>query len=225
MRPRLERRGLTSWTCGRDLACVRGEFTFRSPLHAKPRGVIRLHLHRGRADRVFPTCHLPLDRPDAPARLSRVRWLGLVSGRILHTSPMSSANLDLVRSIYAAQEHGDFTSAEWAHPEIDYEIADGPSPGRWKGRAAMAETWREFLTAWDHLRIEVQEYRELDDERVFVLTRSSARGKASGLELPPAWTNGAAIYQVRDGKVRRHVVYFDRENAIADLGLTPDTGP
>jgi hypothetical protein len=39
-----------------------------------------------------------------------------------------SANVELVRSIIDAWERGDYSSAEWAHPEIEFVWADGPDP-------------------------------------------------------------------------------------------------
>src|SRR2546426_11893838 len=130
-----------------------------------------------------------------------------------------SENLDLVRSIHAAWERGDFSSAEWAHPEIEYVIADGPAPGSWTGLAGMAEGWRDVLGAWEGLGGAADEYRELDDERVLVLVRRSGRGKSSGLELGQLRSRGAALFHVRDAKVTRFVMYWDRDRAFADLGL------
>ena len=131
-----------------------------------------------------------------------------------------SANLELVRSIYAAWERGDYSSAEWAHPDVEFVFADGPTPGTWIGLASAGEAWRDFLGVWKEWRVEVEEYLELDNERVLVLTRHSGRGKSSGLELSEVGAKGAGLYQVRGGRVIRNVFYFDRERALDELGLT-----
>ena len=82
----------------------------------------------------------------------------------------------------------------------------------------MADAWRDFLGVWDEWQVEaVDEYRELDGERVFVPARFSARGKASGVELGQVGGKGAALFHVRDGKVTRLQLYMDRENALSDL--------
>jgi hypothetical protein len=77
-----------------------------------------------------------------------------------------SENVDLVRSIYAAWERGDYKSAEWADPEIEWVFADGPEPGTWTGLDGMSEGWRDWLSAWEDFRVEADEYRALDAERV-----------------------------------------------------------
>jgi ketosteroid isomerase-like protein len=130
-----------------------------------------------------------------------------------------SENLDLVRSIFAGWERGDFSSTDWAHPELELVIADGPAPGRWTGVSGMAEAWRDLLSAWERLRSEPEEYLEIDNERVLVLAHFSGRGRTSGLDIGQLSDRGAGLFHVRDGKVTKHVVYLDRERAFADLGL------
>ncbi len=132
---------------------------------------------------------------------------------------MSQENVEIVRRLYEAWGRGDFSSLEWADPEIEYVIVDGPEPGSWSGRAAMAQSMRSILNTWENARIEADEYTELEDERVLVFNHLSGRGKTSGLDVGQMKRNGAAILHLRDGRVTRYVSYNDRDRALADLGL------
>jgi ketosteroid isomerase-like protein len=127
-----------------------------------------------------------------------------------------SANLDLVRSIYSDWERGDFGSADWADPGIDFVTIGGPVPSRYHGIAGMAQGMRDFLKAWEDYRIEAEDYRELDDERILVLTRDSARGRRSGVETVHT---RAHVLHVREGRVTRVTSYWERDDALTDLGL------
>ncbi|HEY4428813.1 MAG TPA: hypothetical protein VGN08_11470 [Solirubrobacteraceae bacterium] len=130
-----------------------------------------------------------------------------------------SANLDLVRSIYAAWERGDFSRSEWAHPEIEHTDADGPTGGGTGGLERLGYGVREFLSTWQEFSLAADSFQELDDERVLVLEHRRGRSRMSGLDLERMRTHGARLFQIRDGKVTKIVVYFDRNRALADLDL------
>ena len=64
-----------------------------------------------------------------------------------------SENLDLVRSIYADWERGDFSSVAWADPEIEFvRVSDLLGRESRTGLAGMAAGSRDFLHAWEDVR-------------------------------------------------------------------------
>jgi ketosteroid isomerase-like protein len=134
---------------------------------------------------------------------------------------MASANVDLVRSIYAAIERGDYSSAAWADPAIEYVAADGLEPGSVTGLDGLIGAMRNLFSAFEGFEAEAEDYRELDAERVLVLVKFRGRGKTSGAQITH---HAAEVFEIRDGKVTRIVVYFDRSRALADLGLSPEAG-
>jgi hypothetical protein len=54
------------------------------------------------------------------------------------------------------------------------------------------------------------------------MVHAYGRGKSSGVELSKSTrgSGGANLFHIHDGQVIRLEAYFDRENAIADLGLS-----
>ena len=132
---------------------------------------------------------------------------------------LEPSNVELVRSICEGWGEGDFSSAEWAHPEIEFVMTGGPVDGSWTGLAGMTQGWGAWLGAWEDFRAKPEKYHEVDDERVLVLLHGTARGKTSGMELGEMRTKTATLFHLHGGKVTRMVVYLDRERALAELGL------
>ena len=131
-----------------------------------------------------------------------------------------SENLDLVKSIFAEWERGDFRSAEWADPEIEFAVVGALEVGRWRGVSEMGEAWATMLRAWEHLRAVPEGFRELDEERVLVFLKNEGRGRGSGIEIGAISTKAANLFTIRDGRVTSLILYWDRERAIAELGLS-----
>jgi hypothetical protein len=75
-------------------------------------------------------------------------WLVWTSDEGLrNTGRAMSENVDAVHSVHRGFDRGEFTYAEWAHPEVECVNVDGPSPDSGSSLAGMARVWRDFLSA------------------------------------------------------------------------------
>jgi ketosteroid isomerase-like protein len=74
---------------------------------------------------------------------------------------------------------------------------------------------RDWLVPWEDWRCEAEEYITSGDY-VVALTRYTGKGRESGFSVD---TPGAHLWEFRDGKVVRLVVYSSRERALAAAGI------
>ena len=130
---------------------------------------------------------------------------------------MSQENVEVVRRIFRAWEQGDFSSAEWADPGIQFHLRAGPDEAVHHGVEAMGHAWREWLSAWEDFETEACEFIDLGDE-VLVLSEFRGRGKTSGMSIEAM--AGAALFSLRHGKVVRLGSYTDRSEALEAAGLS-----
>ena len=133
---------------------------------------------------------------------------------------MSADNLEIVRRVYDAWSHGDFSEGEMFDPEIEFEMVDWPEAGKSRGLDAMRRTWGAALAAWDDFRAEAEEFIEAG-ELVIVLTHVTGRGKGSGVEVS---ANTATVWGLGGGRIVSLRLYWDSAKALTAAGLRPSGG-
>jgi ketosteroid isomerase-like protein len=86
----------------------------------------------------------------------------------------------------------------------------------YRGHEGIRRYFEDVGRVWDELRVVPQEFRELEDGRVFAIGRVYARG-GGGLvvDSPAFW-----LWRIRDGLVVRGQVFEDRRAALKEAGLT-----
>jgi hypothetical protein len=77
-------------------------------------------------------------------------------------------------------------------------------------------------SAFDDVRAEAEEYRELDAKRVLALLHVYGRGKTSGVDTTQTYAKAAVLFCLDDSKVTKLIQWWDRDRALADLGLAPE---
>src|SRR5262245_49362347 len=130
---------------------------------------------------------------------------------------MSEENVEIVRSIYA--DPGGLTAAASGKvaPDAEFDFsAVYPDRPIMKG----VEELRRFRDGgpWggSPIHFEPERFFDLDDERVLVFVRVSAKGHESGA---PVEIKAAHECTIRDGLLVRFKVYGDRDQGIEAAGL------
>jgi ketosteroid isomerase-like protein len=132
---------------------------------------------------------------------------------------MTAPNEELVRAIYAEWQAGEFTRRDHYDPDIRFSFDYGLDEIRAQGIDDMARTWAEHLRLWDHWSTGPIERMVPAGERLVVVHKLQARGKASGLDTEML---AGAVIGFRDGRVAEMRFYGDVERAFAEAGIEPE---
>ena len=133
---------------------------------------------------------------------------------------MSRENVDTLLSGYEwFRVNGSFP-AHLATPDFVWDISHADLFGIlerqvYEGAEGTDDFYAEWGSAWDHWEVEIEALHDVGD-KVLVITKQRGTSKLSGI---PAEMQMAMLWTFRDGMVVRLDAYFDRDRALADLGL------
>ena len=132
---------------------------------------------------------------------------------------MPLANVEIVRDQFAATNERDFPRA-MSHYAEEVELHVDPEAflqgGTFKGRDAVGQWFADWFSTFEPgYRFEIEEIRDLGEDRVFLFATHEGRGRASGVAVRG---QTAYVYTVRAGKIVHGALYGDRAAALAAAG-------
>ncbi len=133
---------------------------------------------------------------------------------------MSQENVEVVRRAFEAFSRAGLDALlEYVHPDAEYDVsaAIGPYAGMYYGRAAIRNLLADYFETWESVRLEPEDFIEVDQDRVVVPFRLHTRGKGSGAEVEAQMTQ---VWTVRDRKAVRVAAYNDRAEALEAAALS-----
>src|SRR5262245_23303426 len=130
---------------------------------------------------------------------------------------MSEVNLDeLARNAIDAFNTGDTDRLlSMCDPEIEFF---SPSEQRtYRGFDGVARYMDDLAAVMEEFHMELQRLLDAGNDRVVVLYRMVAQGAGSGV---PVNQEVGAVWQLRNGKLRRGELYLDHAEALEAAGLS-----
>ena len=140
---------------------------------------------------------------------------------------MSASDVAVVRRVYDAMDglaglhkpDFDRVAGECFVPVYEFAFARPGGTGlepEYRGVQGFREALDTWMEAWDSWETTAEDFVDLGDRGVLVLSRSRGRSR-SGLEVD---VKTAEIHELRDGRMVRTVSYPTRSEALALYGLS-----
>jgi ketosteroid isomerase-like protein len=124
------------------------------------------------------------------------------------------ADLWLLQGMFQEWERGDFWNAEPYADDVVF-VRSGPDGGEYHGLGGLTAAWRDFLGAWEDFRIQTERVVPGEAGMYVLLLRLQGRGRGSGVQTDAEVAN---LITIRDGKVRRLEMFWDRDAALRAAG-------
>jgi ketosteroid isomerase-like protein len=121
------------------------------------------------------------------------------------------ADLALFEQVLDEWQRGEFWNAEPYADDVVF-VVSGPDPGEYHGLDGLGFAWRDFLSAWENFRVQPDGVVAGAAGVYALLLRLQAQGKGSGVEIDAEVAN---VVHIRDGRIARLEMFWDRDAAIA----------
>jgi ketosteroid isomerase-like protein len=133
---------------------------------------------------------------------------------------MSEENVEIVRSAFAAADRGDMEGVLRLCDEdiVITQPTELPgAPPEQHGHRGVMEAFAIWPEQWDDYRIEILRIAPAPGGKVFVTTRTSGRGKQSGVEVEMDFS---FVFTLRDAKISEWRLFVQEGQALEAAGLS-----
>ena len=129
---------------------------------------------------------------------------------------MSQENVEIIRRSIDHLNRSDELLWDVIDPEIEIHDHDVPDGDVFHGHAGRLKWETTFVSAWEHVSVEPEEYIDAGGDKVVLLHRLTAQGRG-GISLE---RQDGVVYTLRDGKIVRMDYYGSRVEALEAVGLS-----
>jgi ketosteroid isomerase-like protein len=131
---------------------------------------------------------------------------------------MSKENVEIVRSGFAAYNRRDLDGVlkHWSPDAVlDWSNSRGFEAGVYRGHGEIRAFWQRYLSAFESVRIEILDLREVKEGRLVAENVAYLRGR-DGIEVQ---ARSAFLITVRDGTTTSFTLYQTTQEALEAAGL------